>query len=133
MNLTLTEDELKSVIPIEKNAARHLSVLNDIYSWEKELIQSRGGHTEGSAICSSVAVIADECSLSYIAAKNVLWAMCREWEIVHKELVKERLTSEAGCSKNVEMYMQGMEYQISGNEKWSESTPRYILPASETS
>ncbi|KAI9837889.1 MAG: carbonyl reductase (NADPH-dependent) ari1 [Sclerophora amabilis] len=121
MKLNLTEAELEIAIPVEQNCSKHISVLNDIYSWEKELEASQSGHEEGSAVCSSVQVMKDEANLGYGASKRVLWAMCREWEVVHKKLVWERTP----CSKDLEKYMKGLEYQISGNERWSESTPRY--------
>lgn len=120
MKLHLTPGELASARALEENTSKHISVLNDIYSWEKELKASREGHAEGAAVCSSVQVLADETGLAYAACKRVLWCMCREWEAVHVQL-EDELKATGALAK----YVKGLEYQMSGNERWSESTPRY--------
>jgi aristolochene synthase len=120
MGLHLTPGQLESVKGVEKNCAKHLSIMNDIYSWDKELRASKAGHAEGAAICSAVQVLHQETDLFYEAAKKVLWAMCRGWEANHVVLV-DNLPSD----KEVQTYAKGLEYQISGNEKWSATTPRY--------
>lgn len=122
MKLDLTEAELETAKPLEQNCSKHISVLNDIYSWEKELAVSQAGNQEGSAVCSSVQIMANEANLSYDASKRVLWVMCRQWERVHEELAVQM---EGSSSKALMEYIQGFEYQMSGNERWSESTPRY--------
>lgn len=125
MNLHVSPAELQSIKEIEMNCSKHISVVNDIYSWEKELKASQTGHKEGSALCSSVSVLSEKANLDYSASKRVLWVMCREWEFVHEELVARRLSSPQPCSTNLRAFMKGLEYQMSGNEAWSETTPRY--------
>ncbi|KAH8660699.1 aristolochene synthase [Tricladium varicosporioides] len=127
MGLQLSDRDLKSVEEIEQNCAKHLSVVNDIYSWDKELIASRTGHNEGSAICSAVQVLSEETGLDYAASKRVLWIMCREWELRHEELTQTRRT-EANYTTDLAAYIKGLEYQISGNELWSATTLRYHSP-----
>ncbi|KAI6773104.1 hypothetical protein HG530_004062 [Fusarium avenaceum] len=124
MKLHLSPEELESVNELELNCAKHISVVNDIYSWEKELKASYEGHPEGSAVCSAVSVLSGETSLSIGASKRVLWTMCREWELVHDDLTKDRMQS-MPYSKDLEAFMKGLEYQMSGNEAWSRLTPRY--------
>jgi aristolochene synthase len=51
---------------------KHISVVNDIFSWEKELQASQAGHTEGAAICSAVRVLADEANLT-LTLRSVLY------------------------------------------------------------
>jgi aristolochene synthase len=125
MNLHVTPEELQSLKEIEMNCSKHISVVNDIYSWEKELKASMTGHKEGSALCSSVSVLSVEANLQFSASKRVLWVMCREWEFVHEELVARRLAAPEPCSANLRAFMKGLEYQMSGNEAWSKTTPRY--------
>lgn len=125
MKLHVSPEELQSVEAIEMNCSKHISVVNDIYSWEKEVKASQTGHKEGSALCSSVSVLSSEANLNYAASKRVLWSMCREWEIFHEELVAKRLSLLEPCSHNLQAFMKGLEYQMSGNEAWSETTPRY--------
>ncbi|KAI1380475.1 Aristolochene synthase [Hypoxylon crocopeplum] len=129
MNLRLTPEELQLVRPVDENCSKHISVINDIFSWEKELAQSYVGHEEGSVLCSSVQVLADEGNLTIDASKRVLFAMVREWELTHIKLAEEisadsRLTADR--RDGVISYIKGLEYQMSGNELWSASTLRYI-------
>lgn len=127
MNLRLTSEDFHTVQEVEQNCSKHISVVNDIYSWEKELKASRMGHEEGAALCSAVSVLSAETSLSIPATKRVLWMMCREWEIRHRQLMSERCTSSVPCSGDLSMFMKGLEFQMSGNEIWSSTTPRYHL------
>ncbi|KAK4692280.1 aristolochene synthase, partial [Lecanoromycetidae sp. Uapishka_2] len=123
MKLELTETQLEDVKEVDLNCSKHISVVNDIYSWEKEVKQSEQSTEEGSVLCSSVKVVADECKVRVSAAKRILWSMCREWELVHLKLVNKKLKD---ASPEVVTYCKGLEYQMSGNEMWSKSTKRYV-------
>lgn len=125
MKLRLEQQDLDSIKDIEDNCSRHISVVNDIYSWEKELKASQVGHEEGAALCSAVSVLSAETTLNIPATKRVLWVMCREWECLHKQLVMNRLTSGQSCSYDLKRFMKALEFQMSGNEVWSSMTPRY--------
>lgn len=127
MELRLSPAELAEVRPVERNCAKHISVVNDIYSWEKELRQSQASHEEGSVLCSAVKVLADSTALDIAAAKTCLWAMVREWEIKHEMLCSEPLMNVGGASEAKMLYLKGLEYQMSGNEYWSRTTPRYLV------
>ncbi|KAI1818683.1 Aristolochene synthase [Poronia punctata] len=129
MDLHLSEEETLLVRPVDENCSKHISIINDIFSWDKELAQSYTGHEEGSVLCSSVQVLAEEANLTIEASKRVLFAMAREWELTHLKLAKEierdeRLSSDR--KDGVMSYIKGLEYQMSGNELWSSSTLRYI-------
>lgn len=129
MDLHLTAEEISSVQPIEQNCAKHLSILNDILSWDKEYLAAQTGHPEGSAICSAVQVLSDEISIPYSAAKRVLWVMCREWEFQHEVLVEKRRQDKSLLpTETLLIYIKGLEYQMSGNEFWSKTTLRYNSP-----
>ncbi|KAI4087877.1 MAG: hypothetical protein LQ344_006502 [Seirophora lacunosa] len=133
MALYVTPDELESVEEIERNVSKHLSVVNDIFSWEKEVLASQSGHEEGSVLCSSVQVMASEAEIETAAAKRVLWSMCREWERRHSELEAGYKKRKPAPSQSILTYVKGLEYQISGNEQWSETTKRYVnLPEFES-
>ena len=121
MKLTLTPEEHGSLESIETNCAKHISVVNDIYSWGKELRQSKASGKEGSILCSSVKIVADECNVEPDASKRILWTMCREWERTHLKLVEQ--TKDSG--QHMVLYCKGLGYQMSGNELWSRSTKRY--------
>lgn len=125
MGLRLSADELQEMKALEANCAKQLSVVNDIYSYDKEEEASRTGHKEGAFLCSAVKVLAEESKLGIPATKRVLWSMTREWETVHDEIVAEKIASPDSCSEAAKAYMKGLEYQISGNEQWSKTTRRY--------
>ncbi|KAL8699839.1 MAG: hypothetical protein Q9201_005771 [Fulgogasparrea decipioides] len=123
LDLHLSPSELRWMDRLERYCARHISAVNDIMSWEKELKASQSIHHEGSVLCTAVKVVMDETGVDVAAAKKMLWVVTREWEGVFEDLVKERL--EAGCGQAVRYYMQGLEHQMSGNELWSSTTLRY--------
>lgn len=123
MKLQMSSLELDLCQPVERNCAKHISVVNDIYSFEKEVVAAKTGHREGGAICSSVEIMAEESALSVPASKRVLFLLCREWEITHQQLVT-KIESEK-FTPAVSAYTKGLEYQISGNEQWSHTTKRY--------
>lgn len=121
--LKLSKEELASVADIEKNVGRHISIVNDIYSYEKELRTAESAHKEGGKLCNAVQIIGAEVGLGVEPSKRVLWSICREWEHVHEEL---RLARKAeGWSIDLASYVDGLEYHMSGNETWSKSTRRY--------
>lgn len=125
MGLHLSAEDFSSVEEVEKNCGRHISIVNDIYSYEKELQTSKTGHKEGAYLCSAVPIFSEETDLSIAAAKRGLWTLVREWEYVHDRLVRERIADPDGCNDAVIAYMNGLEYHMSGNELWSKTTKRY--------
>lgn len=125
MALVISPEELATLTPLEQNCSKQISVVNDVYSWEKEVYASRTGHREGSALCSAVKVLVDETKLNTHAAKRVLWSLIREWELLHDELAAQQVANPGGCSQAVKDYLKGLEYQMSGNELWSKTTLRY--------
>ena len=125
LDLHLSSEESKSMETLEKYCARHISIVNDIMSWEKEVKASQSGHREGSILCSAVKVLEDDADLEPEAAKRILWYITREWEQNFDSLMMEKLAAPQGCSQMVKDYMKGLEYQMSGNETWSTTTLRY--------
>ncbi|KAE8143183.1 Aristolochene synthase [Aspergillus pseudotamarii] len=125
MDLPLSPEELAVVRPVERNCAKHIAIINDIYSWEKELAQSQKSSEEGSVLCSAVKVMADNAGLSIDSARRVLWSMVREWESKHDLLCAMLCGQDPTDVKT--LYVEGLKYQMSGNELWSRTTPRYLL------
>ncbi|KAK4983973.1 carbonyl reductase (NADPH-dependent) ari1 [Elasticomyces elasticus] len=85
-------------------------------AYEKEVLAAKTAHEEGGALCSSVQIIAVEADVNIEAAKRILFAMCREWELCHKKLVAQIESNMKRDSPTLRAYMQGLEYQMSGNE-----------------
>ena len=66
-----------------------------------------------------------EAGVSHGTAKRILWFLCREWEIDHQEMVAKVLEGKGGSDSALTSYLKGLEYVLSGNEYWSETTERY--------
>ncbi|KAH8664711.1 Aristolochene synthase in complex with 12,13 Difluorofarnesyl diphosphate [Xylariales sp. PMI_506] len=123
MCLPLSKEEAELAREVDLNCSRHLSAVNDVWSYDKELLAAKVGHEEGGVLCSSVSIVMQEAAIPAAAAKRVLYGLCREWEVRHGELVAKALQT---CNTpNLRAYFRGLELQMSGNEVWSRSTPRY--------
>lgn len=127
MDLRPTAEELAALKPLEQNCSKHISIVNDIYSYEKEVLAAQTGHAEGAFLCSAVKVLATETGLGTVATKRVLWSMVREWELNHVNMCQE-LIDGGYDSLSMREYVRGLQYQMSGNEYWSKTTPRYLVP-----
>lgn len=125
MGLRVTEEELATARELEQNCSKHLSVINDIFSYEKEVKAAQTLHEEGGVLCSSVQIIANDADLSADAAKRLLLTLSREWELSHKKLVANAENGRERPSPALSAYLKGLEYQMSGNELWSRTTKRY--------
>ena len=114
--------------PLERLHGRHISIVNNILSWEKEVATARTGHREGAALRSAVKMLVDAAGLTLPAAKRVLWQVVREWEAEFDGLVAQRLSSAEGCSPALCEYMEGLR-----NQMVSLLLRRYVLSGREQS
>lgn len=131
MELRPSASELASLKPLEQNCSKHISIVNDIYSYEKEVLAAQKGHKEGSFLCSAVKVLSSETALGIAATKRVLWSMVREWELIHEQMCQDLFAHNS--SQSVKDYVRGLQFQMSGNEQWSKTTPRYLVSVQHTS
>lgn len=126
IGLSIPLSDLDLARPVDMNCSKHLSIINDIWSFEKELLTSQTAHEEGGSLCTGVATIAADAEISTAAAKRVLYSLCREWEAQHFGLVQAVLARQD--TPELRKYLQGLEYQMAGNELWSRTTLRYLVP-----
>jgi len=126
MGLQLSEDELTAARPADMICSKHLSVINDIWSYDKEYIASKTLHDEGGILCTCVTIVSRDVELSIPATKRVLYGMCREWELAYNEEVKNILQSTD--TPALRAYLNGLVLQMTGNELWSRTTMRYLAP-----
>ncbi|KAI1803850.1 Aristolochene synthase in complex with 12,13-Difluorofarnesyl diphosphate [Daldinia bambusicola] len=124
LDIKLTPHELDLVQPADVNCGVHIAIINDIWSFEKEAATAAHAHDEGGVLCNGVAILSTEAALSTASSKRVLYSICREWEDKHKQFVNEL---GGGYDTTLGAYLQGLEYQMSGNEAWSKMTPRYQI------
>ncbi len=127
MDLRLTPSTLASIHDIEISYSRLGIVVNDIHSFDKEVRAYAQNPTDTGKVLNMVAMQAQETGVSFASAKRVLWVLCREWEVLHLEMVKKRESNMDGGEEDeaLMLYMKGLELVLGGNEKWSEYTQRY--------
>ncbi|KAJ5656519.1 hypothetical protein N7507_008469, partial [Penicillium longicatenatum] len=125
-NLHITPSELHDTSALESTAFRFMGVLNDVYSWDKEWKAYQEHLTDGAQPFSAVQVLAQETGLPYPACKRLMYHYCRELELVLKQSAAEIRESAGGALRpEMEKYIKGLEYFMSGMEAWSQWTPRY--------
>ncbi|RYP61517.1 hypothetical protein DL770_009771 [Monosporascus sp. CRB-9-2] len=107
MGLHVTPQELELSRPVEMNCSKNISVINDIFSYEKEVIAAAEGHEEGGFLCSSVPIVASESGVDIEEAKRILLSMCREWEVHHNTLIKK--IEAKSQSPALASYLKGLE------------------------
>lgn len=127
MDLRLTPSTLASIHDIEISYSRLGIVVNDIHSFDKEVRAYAQNPTDTGKVLNMVAMQAQETGVSFASAKRLLWVLCREWEVLHLEMVKKRESNMDGGEEDeaLKVYMKGLELILGGNEKWSEYTQRY--------
>ncbi|KAJ5496411.1 hypothetical protein N7463_008398 [Penicillium fimorum] len=121
--LYLTTTELKKTTALESIAFRHVSAMNDIYSWEREWKVYQANPTDGAQPFSAIYIFANETGLPYTACKRLMYSYCRELELAFKHSSYEIGTESP--RHELESYIKGLEYFMSGIELWSQWTPRY--------
>jgi aristolochene synthase len=122
MGLHVTPEELALVAPLEMNAMRHVTLVNDIASYEKEVLAAGKGAALGQ-LCSAVPIFMESCGVRESSAMRIMWEAARELEIEHYKLFEEATSK---CNTDaLRSYAKGLEYQIAGNERWNLLTPRY--------
>ncbi|KAI1298784.1 putative aristolochene synthase [Xylaria venustula] len=123
MSLHMTPEELSVIYPVDRNICKHMSVTNDIWSFDKEMRAAQTAHPEGGALSSAVSTFTSMVDIPTEGSKRILQGLCREWELVHDKLVKDVLI--LMDNKTVREYLKALQLQASGNEAWSKFTPRY--------
>ncbi|KAJ4295130.1 hypothetical protein N0V90_007140 [Kalmusia sp. IMI 367209] len=122
MGLHMTPEELELMKPLEINAMRHITLVNDIASYEKEVLAAGKGAELGQ-LCSAVPIVMTACGLGEQSAMRIMWETSRELELQHFSLLEEAMQQRS--SENLKVFAKGLEYQIAGNERWNLLTPRY--------
>lgn len=125
LDISLTPIEIKTIAEIETLQAYHLLVINDYYSFEKELLDSQTKHLEGAKLFNVVSVLADEIDVSYTSSKAIIDVMLKKWEEEWRVMV-EKIEAKGECTETMKKYLRGKEYMNLGNVVWSATTRRYV-------
>lgn len=126
MGIRATVEEVDLLRPLYQNCAKHIAVMNDIWSYEKEALAAETLHPEGGVLCSAVQTLVKAADVPPAAAKRVLYTLLREWESIH-EAMAGRILKENN-TETLAAHIKGLELQMSGNETWSRFTERYLSP-----
>jgi aristolochene synthase len=133
--LVVPQEDLALVAPLDDPWVKHLIYCNDAWSYDKELrtAQETMQDTIPHAIVdcssvrafSSVTIVMDEYGVPASAAKRVLVLLQREMEALHQTIAGEVLKKKT--TPELQKYIKLLEYQMSGNEFWTNKTLRYKL------
>ncbi|KAK4187881.1 isoprenoid synthase domain-containing protein [Podospora australis] len=119
----LSSSERESLAQLEKVANFHVSILNDVFSFEREWKAAQ--KAEGGALVNSVAVLAGEMNVSVHAARQLCLALVRAWEVEFLAMSEKFLTENEGEERLVRA-VKGIERRMSGAEAFSWRTARYL-------
>lgn len=125
MDLKVTVEAMSTIPDVLESYSRLAMIVNDIYSFAKELRAWNTNRKEGAHILNMVMLQAKETGVSWEAAKRILWVLCREWELEHFAMIAKRESAAEGCDEYLKIYMKALEYILGGNEEWSSYTQRY--------
>ncbi|CAP62208.1 uncharacterized protein PODANS_5_11740 [Podospora anserina S mat+] len=118
----ITADEKRMLRPLEKLANYHVSILNDVFSFEREWQAAEMNGEEGGALVNGVAVLAGEVGIGVEAARGLSVRLVRAWE---GEFV--RLKGEMQVEGRLRRAVEGIERRMSGAEAFSWRTGRYLF------
>ncbi|KAK4459712.1 putative terpene cyclase [Cladorrhinum samala] len=125
--LGLGREQREGVLrPLERIANYHVSILNDVFSFEREW-KAAQEQEEGAALVNGVAVLAGEVGLGVGAARVLCLALVRGWEKEFLEMVAGLDLDDNG--KDAELMrraVKGIERRMSGAEAFSWRTRRYL-------
>ncbi|KAI0197503.1 Aristolochene synthase in complex with 12,13-Difluorofarnesyl diphosphate [Astrocystis sublimbata] len=127
LDIRLGPAALALVHDADVNCGKHIAIINDIWSFEKEARTAQSSSEEGSVLCNGVAILAHEAGLSTAASKRVLHLMCLEWEDKHRQLMEDLVRGGGQDEVVMTRYFEGLAYQMSGNVAWSKLTHRYQM------
>ncbi|KAL2817889.1 isoprenoid synthase domain-containing protein [Aspergillus cavernicola] len=119
--LNLSPEEQAAFDNIEKLYVRHASLINDLYSYEKE---RRESEESGAAPFNGVYVIHTLLGVSTDYAKNVVWTTALDCE---RQLREEynRLVALPGFNDEQQRYLMRIIESTAGNVMYSSTTYRY--------
>ena len=127
MALTIFEHEMELCSQLARPSFAAISLTNDLFSWEKERDDAK--RDDLSNVINAVWVTMKELSMTKFEAK----AVCRE-KIKHyvAESVRtvEKIQLNCEISSDLRIYIEALQYNISGNLVWSMYCPRYYTEIS---
>ncbi|KAK4203172.1 putative terpene cyclase [Triangularia verruculosa] len=115
LSSSITPRDRQLLRPLEKLANYHVSILNDVFSFEREW-KAAQSNSEGGALVNGVAVLAEEANISVTAARGLCVALVRAWEAEFLKLVDE-VAPVGGVEGRLRRAVEGIERRMSGAEQ----------------
>ncbi|KAJ7274038.1 Aristolochene synthase in complex with 12,13 Difluorofarnesyl diphosphate [Mycena rebaudengoi] len=132
--LTLPEEDMALVAQLNDIWVKQIIYCNDAWSYDKEEAARKanmdGGVPNGSMGATAVSILMGMTGVTADAAKHTLICLAREMEALHESVASEVLAKKA--TPELQKYIKMLEYQMSGNENWSNMTSRYTMVLEST-
>ncbi|KAK4444493.1 putative terpene cyclase [Podospora aff. communis PSN243] len=124
-DISLTEKKKTLLAPLERVANYHVSILNDVFSFEREWKAAKE-LGQGAVLVNGVRILADEVGVSVGAAKVLCFSLVRAWEGEFEEMAEGVLGGLVGEERErVGRAVRGVERRMAGAEAFSWRTGRY--------
>ncbi|KAF4966447.1 hypothetical protein FZEAL_10654 [Fusarium zealandicum] len=128
MDITLPPDEKQWLRELGHNASAQIVLVNDLFSWEKEVLEARDCEGKiGGYLFNAIAIVMEEQGISEQAARVFLARKVQDVENNHFRLVAERAKTGKPIPPDVLRYIDCLEDMCAGNEAWSRITARYYV------
>lgn len=127
LGISIPEEEMDLCEKLTRPAWIHISLTNDLYSWEKEY-QAFLEHGK-TTIFNAIWVLMREHSVTIEDAKDLCRQKIKESVAEYLHTVEESRNNK-NLSLDLRKYIECMQYQMSGNVVWGMLAPRYNLAAS---
>ncbi|KAK8133580.1 hypothetical protein PG984_005592 [Apiospora sp. TS-2023a] len=125
MDLPLTADDKEKTLPITWAAYGAWVLVNDYFSWDKELLAHKASGGTG-VIANAVFLYARWHSIGYEEARKMVREEIMAYEENYVRLKDEFLVANGGAvSDNILRWFNLMDMTTSGNFAWSMTTARY--------
>ena len=127
MGLTIPEEEMSICAQLCRPAWITAGLTNDLFSWEKE--HDAAVENGQSDVVNAIWVLMGEHSITVDEAKAMCRQKIREAVAEYVQVVKEtRIRTD--ISLDLRIYVEALQYSLSGNVVWSMQCPRYHPKAS---
>jgi len=121
MALTIPEQEMDLCKELVRPAFVAISLTNDLFSWEKECDSAKNNRQPH--VVNAIWVLMGELAVpdeARTACRQKIKASVEEYLLVLQELQGNR-----NVSRNLQIYVEAIQYSLSGNLIWSVYWPRY--------
>ena len=122
MALTIPDEEMDLCKELGRPAFAALSLANDLFSWEKERDEARRKGVPH--VVNAIWVLMGELSIGEEEAKEVCRQRTKDY-VAETVRVARETRERTDLSLDLRVYVEAIQYSVSGNLVWSVYCPRY--------